>query len=385
MIPRMRKLIWLFLIVAVTTSLLAAPGRRRALGIRAPESVATQYRVDAGRTALTTENGPRWLDTLAWERPLQGPVRGLVFDRGVLYAGGFGGVYAVNPATGADFWIFSAPNVQFSPVAILNDTVYVSGGSVFYALNRASGALLWSLDAGAGIDATSPLIVNGVAYVGSTAGTVHAIDLASHTELWRRNVGSAVRTHLVASKGLLLAVTDGALRALRIHDGEERWSKAGQWSSAAADDKLVYAGLDGGAFHALELQTGKVEWTYADPDHPSVAWSAPAISQDILTVGNASGWLYTIDADTGARRLMMEQISPLPVTEPLVSANGRVYFGTGNDPAAPMQPVSIYVIDLDTGVESQRYLYGHVTGGVAVANEVMFVHDSTNTLSAFTN
>lgn len=379
----MRKLVWLFSI-AVTSSLLAAPGRGPAIGIRAA-SAGAQYRVDAGRTGSTTEVGPRWLDTVVWQRPLQGPVRGLVHDRGVLYAGAFGKVHAVHPGTGADFWTFAVPNVQFSAVAVDGDAVYVAGGNVFYALDRASGTPLWSLDAGASIDQSSPVIVHGTAYVGSTAGTVHAIDLASHQELWRRSIGSPVRTALVASRGLLIAVTDGGLRALRTKNGEERWSRPGRWGAAAADDQFVYAGVDAGAFHALELNTGAVEWTYADPDHASVAWSRPAVSRKVLTVGNASGWLYTVDAQTGARRLMTEQIGSLPLTEPVVSGNGRIYFGTGNDPVAPMQPVSIYVVDLETGLESQRTIYGHVTGGVAVADEVMFVHDSNNTLSAFTN
>lgn len=263
--------------------------------------------------------------------------------------------------------------------------MYVSGGNVFYALDRATGTLKWNFDTGVAIDVTSPLIVNGVAYVGSAAGTVHAIDLTSHAELWRRNVGAPVRTHLAAAKGLVIVVTNSAIKALRTQDGEERWSKAGQWGPAAATDKLVYAGAQNAAFHALDLNTGKVEWTFADPNRAMQAWNAPALSGNILVTMNTNGWMYTINADDGSRRLLMEQIHALPANDPLVSANGRVYFGEGDDPAAPFSPYTIYVMDINYGLEAARFIYGQVIGGVAVANGKMFAHDTTNTLSAFTD
>src|SRR5215213_2066437 len=133
----MRKLIWLFLLVAVTASLSAAPVRRRTLRHPGAGTVTTQYRADAGRTGLSSERGPHFLETVVWQRALQGPVRGLVHDRGVLYAGAFGSVNAVNPATGVDLWVFPQAGVPFSPVAVVDDEVYVSGGTIFYALDRA--------------------------------------------------------------------------------------------------------------------------------------------------------------------------------------------------------------------------------------------------------
>src|SRR5215212_1298371 len=271
----MRKLIWLFLLVAVTTSLVAAPRRRAVDAVLQGPPVApavVNYRGDAGRTAFTTDLGPRWLETVNWERPLQGPVRGLVHDRGVLYAAGFGAVHAVNPANGADFWVFPAASVQFSPVAVVDDTIYVSGGNSLYALDRTTGTLAWSLNVGAPIDVTSPLVAGGVAYVGSTAGTVHAIDLGKHAQLWQQNVGAPVRTDLATAKNVLIVVTDSAIKALRTQDGVERWSVSGQWAPAAATDKLVYAGAQHGAYHALDLNTGKVEWTFDQPGHPLGNW-----------------------------------------------------------------------------------------------------------------
>lgn len=385
----MRKLIWLFLLVlAVTSSLYAAPRRR---GVRHPgaEAVKTQYRVDAHRSGTSLETGPRWLDTELWNRPLPGPVRGLVFDRNVVYAGGFGGVYAVNPANGADLWVFSQPNVQFSPVAIVDDEVYVSGGNTFYVLDRATGALLWSINTLAAIDKTSPLIVDDVAFVGDVNGVVYAINLVGRSYVWSRNIGSPVRTHLASSKEVLVVVTDGALRGVNMGSGIERWSKAGNWSAPAADDKHVYAGLDGGAFYKLDVNSGHTEWTFTDPNSGSQKWSTPALKDDTVVVAgivtNGNQWFYKIDVTTGMWRLFIEQVSTPLISDPIIGSDSRIYFGKGNDPQAPFAPNEMYVFNMQFGFEASRYLYGHVLGAPAIGNGVVFVHDTTNTLSAFTN
>lgn len=372
----MRKLIWLSALLLATASLSADP---------APVTATTQYRADAGRTGQTAETGPTFPETQLWQRPLQGPVQGLVYERGVLYAGAAGAVSAIDPATGADLWVFAQPGVQFSPVAVDGDTVYVSGGNIFYALDRVSGAPLWSVDAGASIENSSPLIADGTAYVGSVAGDVVAIDLAAHAESWRRNVGSPVRYQLAEGKKLLIVVTDDALLALKAKDGDVKWSRSGSWGPAAVNGKLVYSGLEGGGFYALDLNNGKTEWVYNDSERATGRWNAPVVSQSVVSAGNENTYLYFIDADTGARELTLLSLG-LPPSEATAGANGFIYFGVGNDPNATLHPTEVHVIEIATGIEyASRFVYGHVTGGVAIGGGALFVFDSSNTLTAFSD
>ena len=383
-IRRMRKIIWLSLLLLAAVSLSADPGRLFAsahLTVTSP----TLYRADAGRTGQTAETGPTFLETQRWQRTLQGPVQGLVYEAGVLYAGAFGGVYAIDPATGADLWAFTQAGVKFSAVAIAGDAVYVSGGDTLYALNRTTGALLWSVDLEENIQSSSPLIVDGVAYVGSTAGTVYAIDLATHAEVWSHDVGSPIRYSLAASKNLLIVVADDAIHALKLKDGDEKWSRAGQFGPAAVSDKLVYSGLQGGGFYALDVNNGKVEWVYNDPDNATGRWSAPVISKGILSAGNENGYLYFIDANTGARELTLVALG-IPPSEATAGANGFIYFGAGSDPNATLSPTEVHVYDITQQIEySSRVVYGHVTGGVAIGGGALFVFDSSNTLTAFSD
>ena len=379
----MRKLIWLFLLVAVTTSLIAAPRRRAVhpVGAAAPVApVTVQYLGDAARTSQTAELGPHWLETELWERPLQGPVLGLLQDRGILFAPAFGAVYAIDPVNGADLWVFAQPDVQFSPAAIAGDSVYVNGGNVFYALDRLTGSLLWTVDAGASIVNSTPLIVNDVAYVGTSAGNVIAIDLDAHAEAWRRNLGSPVRSPLASAKEILLAVTDGDLRALKLQDGSDRWSKAAPagstWGPAATDRKLVFTGA-GSSFYAIDLNTGKTEWVWSEPTlTPPAAgpWSSPMVRNGVVASSTSFGHLIGFRIADGSRKWLFSDGNK-HATDAVIGANGTAYFGWGRLGLAG----ELYSFDFDRGTDNgAALLVGHPTAGPAIGNGAVFFHYETD-------
>lgn len=386
----MRKVICAALLLATALPLSAA-SRRRAIHSSAgaaPAPITVQYGADAGRTGATSDLGPKWLETEVWERQLPGTVYGLVQDRDIIYAGSTGGVYAVNAVTGADLWVFPQANVQFSPVAVVGDTVYVAGGNVFYALDRATGSLLWSLDAGASIEKSAPLIVDDFAYVGSSAGNVHAIDLEAHTEAWRRNLGSPVRTRLTSAKGILLAVTDAGLRALRINDGADRWSKAAPagsfWSPVATDGKLVYSGASSDDFYAIELNTGKTEWTFTDANLTPFAgpWSAPVVRNGVVASGNANGLVFGFNTKDGSRKWLF--VHGYLITDAVIGANGSMYFGETDDG----RTTYLVSFNFDRGSEDAlRFIIGTSFGAPAIVNGVAYIHysgvDGTQKLAAF--
>ncbi len=93
--------------------------------------------------------------------------------------------YAVNTATGAQIWKSPSLGITTDPgcypvtlgitsaASVVNGTVYVGGGGPdWYALNAATGAIEWSVytgdnsQAGAHYNWSSPLIYNGMAYIG---------------------------------------------------------------------------------------------------------------------------------------------------------------------------------------------------------------------------
>jgi outer membrane protein assembly factor BamB len=87
--------------------------------------------------------------------------------------------------------------------------------------------LLWTYDAGDAIE-SSAAIADGVVYVGSRTGELHAISLADGSVKWKYK-----------------ASDDGI--------GE---------SSPAVSGGLVYVGDLSGVVHAVEAATGKAAWTF---------------------------------------------------------------------------------------------------------------------------
>ena len=87
--------------------------------------------------------------------------------------------------------------------------------------------LLWTYDAGEPVE-SSAAIADGVVYIGSGAGYLSAVDLATGKPRWK---------YKVSQEGV----------------GE---------SSAAVRNGAVYIGDLAGVFHAVDARTGKALWTY---------------------------------------------------------------------------------------------------------------------------
>ena len=158
-------------------------------------------------TTISAAHAP-YLSKL-WSLSTGGPIASQpAIAGGVAYVGSWDGYeYALNASTGAVLWKTylgvtdgeSDCNPQTAGVSsaatILNGVVYVGGGdSDWYALDASTGAVLWSVPtgdnsaAGGHYNWSSPLIVNGYAYVGVASlgdcplvqGQLLQVDLATH-------------------------------------------------------------------------------------------------------------------------------------------------------------------------------------------------------------
>jgi len=114
---------------------------------------------------------------------------------GMLFIGGFDGkLYALEAGNGKLKWNFKTEGNAFFPKGEIQGSPSVAGGRVFfgardgfvYALDAESGKQLWRSDHKGSWVPTSPAIVDGVVYAGSSDGQfVQAIDASTGTEKWR--------------------------------------------------------------------------------------------------------------------------------------------------------------------------------------------------------
>lgn len=167
----------------------------------------------------------------------------------------------------------------------------------------------------AGAVRSSPVVANGVLYVGSSDGYVYAIDAQSGTLRWRFNAGSAVTSSpALDERSLIFESHDGVVHAIDRITGTPRWSvrtgkelplpwghESGDFWSASPTLALgrVYIGSGDGYLYALDAATGKQIWK--TPTGGRIR-SAPAVTDDTAYIGSFDGNLYAFNARTGALR-----------------------------------------------------------------------------------
>lgn len=190
------------------------------------------------------------------------------------------GVYGdPGPATGAVIqWRYEATGPVRSSPAVTPTTVLVgTSAGTLLALDRATGALRWRYDAGSPLP-SSPAVARGIVVIGARDGSVHAVDAATGARRWATGPVEAlplpwgregwdywVSSPAVVGDRVLMATPDGRLAALDLGSGAERWSYelgARTRSSPAVADGRVFIGDDAGIVHAVSLADGRPLWRH---------------------------------------------------------------------------------------------------------------------------
>jgi uncharacterized protein YkwD/outer membrane protein assembly factor BamB len=133
----------------------------------------------------------------------------------------------------------------------------------------------WSLSLGSrpGI---SPVVQNGVAYVGTEAGSVFAIDTLTHTQRWSRPLPAPVRTALAVASQVAVVSARG-LYGLRTVDGSIQWQRP----DVAADDDVSPTLVQNTLYMGGRRSTGSGSAMYAvDAATGTNVWPAPAALPD---------------------------------------------------------------------------------------------------------
>ena len=147
--------------------------------------------------------------------------------------------------------------------------------------------LLWTYQADEAID-SSAAIADGTVYVGTYAGTLIALDLATGEERW---------TYTTGDLGI------------------------GESSPAVAGD-LVFVGDLGGVFHAVDTATGAARWTFETMGEIK---SSPVVIGDRVLIGSYDGYLYGLAIADGALLWKYETFNYVHATPAIW--DGVAYFG----------------------------------------------------------
>src|SRR5688572_5583091 len=198
--------------------------------------------------------------------------------------------------------------------------------------------LQWTYEAGSAVE-SSAAIVDGVAYVGTMAGKLVAVDAGTGKLKW---------SYTAASDDFGI--------------GE---------SSPTVAGGLVYIGDLSGVFHAVDAATGKVRWTYKTQAEIK---SSPVVVGDKVLIGSYDGHLYGLNAATGKFLWKVSTDNYVHATPAIW--NGVAYFG-GCDEVFHGVRVSDGVKVLSLATEAYTAASPTIAAGIAYygtfANEVVAV------------
>ena len=192
---------------------------------------------------------------------------------------------------------------------------------------QSNGQLKWSYSTGGAVR-SSPVVVDGVVYVGSDDGSVHAVDAATGKKIWSYPTGGSVDSSPAVFDGIVyVGSNDGNLYAINAYDGTKLWSfHTADWiqSSPVVSNGIVYVGSDDHNIYAVNAATGLAQWSQPFTTDDVVS-SSPAVYNNVVYVGSNDGYLYAINAYDGTK-LWNFQTGASVTSSPIV-AGGVVFVG----------------------------------------------------------
>lgn len=250
----------------------------------------------------------------AWQVKLGAPLYAAAALRdGISYVGTSGGMFhAIDATSGTFIWSFAAGRPIHGAAAVTDSAVYfVCDNGYLFKLRRLDGGEIWRYDLGDArtdrvlmhqvieksgdfdwdMSSPTPVIHDGVVFVGSGDGALHAVTAETGERAWRAQV-------------------EGKVRGSAIVDG----------------DRVVFGTFDG-IVAALDRRTGAQLWEH-NSRGPIV--TSVALIGDRIVVGNRYGLLEALDAATGQARWVMQLWGSSAESEAAPAEGSLFYFGSSD-------------------------------------------------------
>jgi outer membrane protein assembly factor BamB len=273
------------------------------------------------------------------------------------------GMYAYNAETGQEKWVKELFPLYSSPI-VQDGLIYVgsSGGSLLI-IDEDSGTIKKDIFIDNFVLSSSPVYSEGIVYIGCN-DKLYAIDVPSGTKRWvfsvtgdrTFNFNPAVYNGVVFMGNFGLK---GNFYALDSKTGAQRWKYPAITATNATvyENQVFFGGYEQSTpyLYCLEVTTGKLIWKYK---FDGAINSSPTIYNGLIYIGSLNGKLYAIDAKSGQKKWEFETAKRIDSSP--VAANGIVYFGSTD--------FYLYALDAAIGIEKWRFN----TGGLVYSSPVFF-------------
>ncbi len=187
--------------------------------------------------------------------------------------------------------------------------------------------LLWQYEVPRGAFDGTPIIVEGVVYIGDLDGVLHALDMKDGTKRWEfKNDIGFTAAPAVRDDRVYIGDIDGHFHCIDAKSGERLWHhEAGAEVDSGANffgDKVLFGSQDS-VLYCLMADSGELVWKHSINDQIRCS---PTIVEDRIFLAGCDGLLHILNARTGEPLRDVEIESPTGVTP--AASGDYVYFGT---------------------------------------------------------
>jgi outer membrane protein assembly factor BamB len=350
---------------------------------RAPEIVWPTYGYDNERVKAVTGFGVRPPYRVQWafraRKLLEFPP---VIAYGKLYIeNNVGVLFAIEARTGNEKWRYNARRCAAASPAVSNGLVFAAflnrppcnaqGSNLdgrLVALHARGGRIKWRRTIGP--SETSPLVSNGLVYVGDWRGKVYAFDTRTGRTRWTFTTGGKVKGGVaVSGNRLYVGSYDGHVYALNARTGRQLWRASAQarlgptgtfYGTPAVAYGRVYIGSTDHKVYSYGATTGKLRWSHTTGGY---VYSSPAVWRLRVYIGSYDRHLYCFDAATGDVHWRFDAHGVITGSPTVI--NGVVYFSTTRN--------RTYALNARTGKLLWHFPDGQYTPAVADSRKLYLV------------
>jgi outer membrane protein assembly factor BamB len=259
----------------------------------------------------------------------------VAYDR--VYLPTFNGrFYALDVKTGRVIWRRSTGRCGWASPAVAAHVIYMTfigssechhprQGGQLDAYNARDGQLLWRREIGP--SESSPLVSDGLVFVGTWNKTLLALDAHTGRMHWSAKLDGAVKGSVaLAGRRLFIGTYGGSVYALGERTGHVLWRSGGHGrfysSPAAAYGRVFIGSLDRGVY-AFGQATGHLLWSRPTGGY---VYASPAVAARLVLVGSYDHHFYALDAGTGRVRWRYDAKGPISGAASVI--DGVVWFST---------------------------------------------------------
>lgn len=255
-------------------------------------------------------------------------------------------------------WEFKCEDeIRSSPV-VVDGVVYVGAyDNNLYALDAKDGKFHWKYPTEGGIAAT-PFVWKDRVLIGSEDRLLYAISARTGRILWTCPTEGRIRSSArVEFEHAFFGSDDYRLYAVNAHSGRVVWRFEALGpirSTPIVGDEIVYAGSEDNHMYAVDLQSGSQKWKFRAN---RAITSSPALYEGMVIFGSSDWNVYALDERSGWT-IWRTRTGQAVISSPSV-VDGVVYVGSADR--------YLYALDASSG----RQIWKFDAGAQIVSNPAL--------------